>query len=363
MSLTPRENLLALLRRQGYEYAPAFFNLCPSQCKRFQAQYGPSADYQDTFAFPMRYLETSFLTAREHDWSRYYPGQTFQPGTRFSIWGCASEPAPDSPLHLTRMHHPMQAFTSLEQFQSYPYPEPAPGDAAAARAEVDSLHARGLAAAAALSCTVWEIGWYLRGMEALMLDLIGADPLADYHLERLTEIACRRAEYYAAAGADLICLGDDVGMQKALMLSPEHYRLWLKPRLTRVIRAAKAVRPEVLVSYHSCGYILPLIPDLIEAGIDILNPIQPECMSFAEIYHQYGDVLSFWGTIGTQTTLPFGTPDQVRDITRRNLELAGPAGGLFCSPTHVVEPEVPWENIEAYLQGLRDYCPSRPIRP
>jgi uroporphyrinogen decarboxylase len=135
------------------------------------------------------------------------------------------------------------------------------------------------------------------------------------------------------------------------------YRTWLKPRLKRVIDAAKAVKPDILIQYHSCGYATPLIPDLIEAGIDILNPVQPECMDVEQVLREFGGQLSFNGTLGTQTTMPFGTPDEVRATVHRNLELAGPRGGLFCCPTHMLEPEVPWENIEAYVAACREWRP------
>jgi uroporphyrinogen decarboxylase len=133
------------------------------------------------------------------------------------------------------------------------------------------------------------------------------------------------------------------------------YRTWLKPRLTRVIAAAKAAKPDILISYHSCGYVLPFIDDLIDAGVDILNPVQPECMAFAELQAQYGERLSFNGTIGTQQLMPYGTPQQVRDEVRRNLELAGEKGGLFCCPTHMLEPEVPWANVEAYVEAVKHF--------
>jgi uroporphyrinogen decarboxylase len=112
-----------------------------------------------------------------------------------------------------------------------------------------------------------------------------------------------------------------------------------------------------LIQYHSCGYATPLIPDLIEAGIDILNPVQPECMDVEQVLREFGGQLSFNGTLGTQTTMPFGTPDEVRATVQRNLELAGPRGGLFCCPTHMLEPEVPWENIEAYVAACREWRP------
>ncbi len=107
--------------------------------------------------------------------------------------------------------------------------------------------------------------------------------------------------------------------------------------------------------YHSCGYIEPYIPDLIECGIDILNPIQPECMDFSKLHSEYKDVLAFNGTLGTQTTMPFGTPDDVKNTVIKNLDIAGPDGGLCVCPTHLLEPEVPWENVAAYVTACKEY--------
>jgi uroporphyrinogen decarboxylase len=133
------------------------------------------------------------------------------------------------------------------------------------------------------------------------------------------------------------------------------YRKWLKPRLAKVIRAAKEIKPDILVSYHSCGYVTPMINDLIEVGVDILNPVQPECMNVDEVLGEYGERLSFNGTIGTQELMPFGTPAEIREKVHHNLRLAGEKGGLFCCPTHMLEPEVPWENIEAYVEAVNSF--------
>jgi uroporphyrinogen decarboxylase len=150
-------------------------------------------------------------------------------------------------------------------------------------------------------------------------------------------------------------MGDDIGMQCTIMMSVEMYREWLKPRLARVIKAAKDIKPDVLIQYHSCGFIEPFIPDLIEVGVDILNPIQPECMDFEKLHKEYGSTLSFNGTIGTQTTMPFGTAEEVRRVTLRNLEVAGAQGGLLVCPTHLLEPEVPWENVAAYVRACQEF--------
>ena len=164
-----------------------------------------------------------------------------------------------------------------------------------------------------------------------------------------------RAKLYAQADVDILFLGDDIGMQQTIMMSEEMYTTWIKPRLKKIIGAAKAVRPDLLVFYHSCGYIEPFIPHLIEVGVDVLNPIQPECMDVEKIFREYGDRLSFHGTIGTQSVMPFGTPEEVRANVKRNLDLAGDKSGLFVAPTHLLEPAVPWENIRAYVEACQNY--------
>ena len=125
--------------------------------------------------------------------------------------------------------------------------------------------------------------------------------------------------------------------------------------MAKIIAAAKEVKPDILISYHSCGFCKPFINDLIDAGVDILNPVQPECMDFKELFAAFGGRISFNGTIGTQQLMPHGTPEQVKAEVKRNLEIAGEKGGLFCCPTHMLEPEVPWENIEAYVEACRAF--------
>lgn len=351
MSLSQRENIMKLWRREGYEYVPAQFMLCPALLKEFKKRYG-EIEYADHFGFPFRDTELDFKS-QDIDWTVYYPGITFNPGTNFTAFGVAQEPHPGS-MHMHRMHHPMKDFTSLEQFQAYPYPENDDSKLDSLAAEVKTLHNRGLAACG-YAGSLWEGSWYMRSMEELMMDMFEGNEKASYHFNRVTDITCGRAALFAKAGVDFIHIGDDIGMQSSIMMSEEMYREWIKPLLVRLIKTVKDINPEILFSYHSCGFIEPFIPDLIEAGVDILNPIQPESMSFEKIHAEYGDVLSFWGTIGTQTTMPLGTPEDIKKKVSRQLKLAGEKGGLLCAPTHLLEPDVPWENIEAYVQACRDF--------
>ncbi len=352
--MTRIENYLSIARRTGYDSVPVHFELCPSLRKRFDEYLalhpmdippceGNIPDLPVASAAPEEFL------------AAYYPGLSFRPGTTVDAWGVAHEPGSSAAFHMTRMHHPMRDFDSVEQILAYPLPSFDPAGLDRQRAAVADLHRRDLVAVGNMQCTVWETAWYMRGMENLFCDMQTDPDMADALLGRVTDISARRAESFARAGADVLFLGDDIGMQRTIMMSPALYGEWLQPRLRRVIEAARAVRPDIIVFYHSCGHVTELVPQLIDAGIDVLNPVQPECMSFREIHDRFGDRLSFHGTLGTQSTMPFGTPDDVRRAVFENLDIAGTHGGLFVCPTHLLEPEVPPENVAAYIQACIDY--------
>jgi uroporphyrinogen decarboxylase len=110
-----------------------------------------------------------------------------------------------------------------------------------------------------------------------------------------------------------------------------------------------------MIWYHSDGNLLPVIGDLVEAGLDILNPLQPECLDVEEVHRRFGKRLTFDGCIGTQSTMPFGTPDAVRARVKELIEKYGRSGGLMLSPTHVLEPEVPLANIDAFAAACREF--------
>jgi uroporphyrinogen decarboxylase len=255
------------------------------------------------------------------------------------------------------MHHPLVRAVSVAELEAYPWPDFEHLDFSYLEPAVAAIHARKLTVFVWAECTIWETAWYLRRMDSLFVDMATDDPMGAFLLDKITDLACFRAKKFAEAGVDILGLGDDIGMQSTTMMSVGMYRKWLKPRLAKVIAAAKAIKPDILISYHSCGYVLPFIDDLIDIGVDILNPVQPECMDFAEVYAKYGTRLSFSGTLGTQKLMPFGTPEQIKAEVRRNLQIAGPQGGLLCCPTHMLEPEVPWENIEAYVEAVKEYRP------
>ncbi|HHT53850.1 MAG TPA: hypothetical protein GX011_02810 [Clostridiales bacterium] len=351
--MTHRENYLSIVRRTGYEYMPVYFRMCPSLNEKFNAYLKVHP-----MEIPSPYGFVDGLPGKIADreaFLKYYGDNPPKPGSVIDRWGVAREPGSAAAYHMKRLRHPMENFDSVEQIMAYPLPDYTGADDSLQREQVEQFHKANLVAIGSMACTIWETSWYMRGMENLMCDMLTQPEIAEALLDRVTEIACIQARSFAATGVDVIHVGDDIGTQRAIMMSEQMYGEWLKPRLRRVIDSAKAIKPDVIILYHSCGYVTELVPQLIEAGIDVLDPVQPECMDFAEIHDKFGDVLSFRGTIGTQTVMPFGTPDDVRREVFKNLDIAGKHGGLLVCPTHMLEPEVPPENVAAYIQACIDY--------
>ena len=353
--MNQRENLLALLRREPYEWVPPQFDLCPSLYEEYKKRHGEDVPYEIYFEFPWSSVDDIVIPEDTERFLKYHPG--LKPGSYVDRWGVAHEPGSEAAKHMTYMRCPLKGVESLEEVKEYPFPDFTKGDASHQKQQAEEIHSKGLAAVAYEQTTIWETSWYIRGMEDLMMDMVCEDPIAEYILDYVTEQALYRAVAFAKAGVDVLYLGDDIGMQKTPMMSIDLYCQWIKPRLKEVIDAAHAVNPDIVVMYHSCGFATPFIQHLIEAGVDVLNPVQPESMDFAEVCKEFGGRISYHGTIGTQTTMPFGTPDDVKRTFKEHMELAGAHGGLWPAPTHLLEPEVPWENIEAYVEACREYKP------
>jgi uroporphyrinogen decarboxylase len=200
--------------------------------------------------------------------------------------------------------------------------------------------------------TIFETAWALRGLERMLIDFVMDPDIAHHILEIPYQYHLTAAKQLAALGVDMIWTGDDIGAQNRLLMSPDHWRTFLKPRMANFVAELKAINPAIKIAYHSDGNILPLIPELIEIGIDVLNPIQPASMDPAALKTQFGDRLCFWGSVDEQHTLPFGTPDSVRAEILQRLETIGAGGGLILGPTHHVQLDTPLENFWAMVETI-----------
>jgi uroporphyrinogen decarboxylase len=200
--------------------------------------------------------------------------------------------------------------------------------------------------------TIFETAWALRGLKQMLMDFVLNPELADQILEIPYRYHLTAAKKLVEMGVDMIWTGDDVGTQQGMMISPKLWRRFLKPRMAHFIAELKAIKPDVKLAYHSDGNILPIIPELIEIGVDVLNPIQPACMNPAQVKKEYGDKLCFWGSVDEQHTLPYGTPASVQAEVIERLKTIGKDGGLILGPTHHVQLDTPLENFWALVNTI-----------
>ncbi len=253
--------------------------------------------------------------------------------------------------HFTEYISPLRRATRFEELEQYPIISNAGWSDAKLRQVAEDAHAAGQYAEIFVG-HMYENAWQVRGYEEFLMDLLTQREWAELLLDRYCDNNVRSAEAAARAGYDCIATGDDVANQNALMFQPELWREVMKPRWVKVIAAARAIKPDIHVWYHSDGNIWDILDDLIEIGITILNPVQPECMDPVEVRRRCGKRLAFDGCMGTQTVFPFGTADDVRAMVRHYVAaLDGKNGGLMLSPTHVLEPEVPPANVAAFFDA------------
>jgi uroporphyrinogen decarboxylase len=211
------------------------------------------------------------------------------------------------------------------------------------------------------ACTLFELAWYLRGMEQVLADMVIEKDFMNAYLDKLMKWIDEAGTRMVGCGVDIIWIGDDFGAQDEMLISPQLFREFFKPRYAYLFEKWKAINPKVKIAFHSDGSIYPIIPDLIDVGLDILNPVQPKSMDPARLKREYGKHLTFWGTIDIQEVLPFGTVTDVVNEVKLRLRTVGKGGGLIISPTHNIQPQVPLENILAFYETAKT-CGRYPIR-
>lgn len=200
----------------------------------------------------------------------------------------------------------------------------------------------------------WEKAYFSRGIENFLADLAGNTEWAQALLDLIIRKNIVMLEnILTAREIDAVLLGSDWGTQRGLILSPKCFRTMIKPGEKQEYDLIKKYGKKIFV--HSCGNILDIMDDLIELGVDCLNPVQPECMDISLLKNKYGSKISFYGGISTQNTLPFGNPEEVRAETRKTIKLMGANGGYITAPSQEIQTDVSYENLCALIETAKEY--------
>jgi len=359
-----RERVLTALAHREPDRVPRHAGLDREVVEEFQRRTGHEdpAEYWDwDFASvgfrppePLPDLKARFgryHEKREVEWLLDWEHRVFPPE-----WGVATRPAHfDMKADMAAPLSPMAGFTTMAELEEYPFPDYVDEwRHDHLESEVQRLKDEGYPVSASIGW-IFQTCWTLRSEVQLFTDLYDNPEFADALLTRVTQIRIRQAVRLAEAGVDLVQMADDIGGQKSMLMSPSMWRRWFKPRLAAVIEAVHRVNPAIHFRYHSDGYYVPVIPDLIEIGVSSLITVQPEAMDVFEIKRRFGDALTLDGTIGLQSELKHGTPDDVRRKVKAQCEGLMPGGGWFGSPGNGVTPDIPFDNLAAMFEALDTY--------
>ena len=262
-------------------------------------------------------------------------------------WGCGWDTSQD----LLYTDGPLKQPQDME---NYKFPDP---DAAGYLNYTESLVKNGYARDRIVTgyhfCTLFERAYILRGFENFMMDLIEDEEFAEVLLDRITGFHVALAKRYVKAGVNCGRTVDDYGMQTSMLLAPDLWRRLFKPRLAQI--AAVYRNSGLPMIHHSCGNIMEIIPDLIEIGINVLNPVQPKAMDIKVLSEKYADKITLFGGICNQELLPLGTPEQIDENVRETVKLLGKNHRYIIAPSNGIGPDVPLRNTEAYLKAAQKY--------
>lgn len=343
MQLTHKERVRRAIRHDTVDRLPTQINYTGRQAAKMAAHFDVSV--QDLPTRLDNHLLRLDLTYSE----RYNEDRS----VKFDWWGAGFDMGEEG--YFVRLS-PLQENRDLDAFA---WPDPyTPGlldDAEHLVAADDGQHFL----MPNFGWSLFERAWSLRGMVEFFMDMAGSPDYAGELLDRITEIQIALIRRFIAVGVDGGYFGDDYGGQVNMLISPVMWRKLIKPRLARLFAPFKEAGLPVLM--HSDGRIEPILPDLVEIGLNVYNPVQPEVCDFGWLRQTFGNRLAYYGGVSTQSTLPFGEPGEVRTAIQKVLhELAPDNTGLILAPSHRMMSDIPMTNVEALLAGFAElgYAPS-----
>jgi uroporphyrinogen decarboxylase len=334
---TPKERLKRAFSHQPVDCIPTQVNTTRAMAEKMAASWGLSFQELDA------YLDNHLLRVGIDD-----PGRLSEDGQiHFDWWGVGFDTQEEG--YFTT-YNPLGQCKDLD---AYPWPDPEEPhllDQAAVWMQAD--HNQHFVVPN-FGWALFERAWSLRGFETFLMDLALDMEFSEELLERITAIQLVLIRRFIDLGVDGGYFGDDYGAQKNMLFSPKTWRALIKPRLARLFAPFREAGLPIIL--HSDGQIVPVLPDLVEIGLTVLNPVQPEVIDPAWLKITFGDRLAYYGGISTQTVLPYGSPGEVREAVRKCIEKLAPGGtGLLLAPSHRLMSDIPLKNVAALLDAFEE---------
>lgn len=250
------------------------------------------------------------------------------------------------------IYHPLSDIKNVRELNNnFKMPEPYNEDDLKRIKNKINKYGKDYAIIGDITVTVFEGSWHLRGFSNLMMDMLENQQLAMAIMDMVMNYHLEAGKKYVEYGADIIYMGDDFGGQQGPLISLDMYRKFFKPRHAKMIEEFRKINPDIIIAFHCCGSVMFIIEDLIEIGVNILNPLQPRVknMDFDFLKEKFGEKICFWGGIDEQKILPFGTTKEVREEVRKRILQLGKKGGYILAPAHSLQSDTPLRNVLAML--------------
>lgn len=358
--MTSKERVLKAINHEKPDRPPLFVTLTPQAAeklsKKLNLPYEPPIDS----LLSTRISHTDLLTELGNDCVGIAscappdsPTKTLADGTIVNEWGMKFI---NAGLYNEFKEFPLASVRDIRDIENYKFPDPYDrGHYNYAEAAVEKYGAD-YTIVADLEASIYETSWYLTGLEKLLMDMAMDLPYVSALFDKVMEINTETGRQLIKLGADIIWAGDDFGTQAGMMISPAIWRKFFKPRIKFMFDEFRKTNPDIKIAWHSCGSILPIIPDFIEIGLDILNPIQPlaKGMDPEFLKKTYKDSLVFFGGIDIQNLLPNGTVEEIKAEVKRIADILGSDGGYIAAPSHNIQDDTPVENILALFEAVKE---------
>lgn len=375
VNMTPRERAISAIEHNNPDRVPLDMTICEEPYMKLLEYFGIDKSnilggdkWGEILMIPelAKALGIDFLYIKSKKPQNHNQSKNISADLSTDEWGVVRKKVQlrDGSYYWNIVHHPLKE-SRIEDLIDFPWPNPddeqvcedLPSKAKHLYKNTD------LCLIGRFGSSIFETAWYMRGFEQFLMDLMINQDFAKVLMEKICSIQMRIDERCLELAGKYIQIlklaGDDLGGQEGPLISPEIFRQMIKPILCKrweVIKSKfRKINPKGYVMFHSCGNIYPIIPDFIECGLDILDPIQKvKGMEIEKLKAEFGNRLTFHGAIDTQYLLPNGSPAEVRSEVKRIISILGKNGGYIAAPVHNLQADVPVENIIALSDAVRE---------
>ena len=357
--MTSRQRFLTTINRREPDRPPLFANFTPQVAKKMSDYLGLPYEEPLDSLLSTRISHTNLLLHLGNDLvgtasiaPLSAPSVTSPDGIITNEWGMTFRPMG---IYNEFYRYPLSRAETGSDIDNYKFPDP---DAEGRYDDVDwkiEKYKSDYGVIGDLETSIFETSWYLTGLEKFFVDMMYEPPYFNKLLDKVMSINLETGKEMIRRGVDMIWAGDDFGGQEGMLMDPARWREVFKPRIKYMFEEMRRIRPDIKIAWHSCGSLVPVIPDLIEIGLDILNPLQPLARDMEPEFlkNEFGKDLMFFGGICIQELMPYATPKQIKDEVKRRVEILGKGGGYIIAPAHNIQDDTPVENILAFFEAVR----------